>query len=224
MILLIVISFMWSTPMNKYLSIDIDFWNYTDLYQANNEINKLIYELLNRKVDIFACTNHQQMLQHVDDSDADLLINLDTHSDLADFTNVNFNCGTWASFVQWRRHGKYLWLHRSSTAEGECNIYEDRAEKLTAMFQYGTRSDLTDWEAINHRTITYIPWKLLLNNTVAAGFCLSPSYCTYPLEEIFFNIVSKYHLNYVKGERNEIDLNEIVKSPLDRGYEKWMKF
>jgi hypothetical protein len=66
--------------MRTYLSIDIDFWN--NLEAAERVLTKLL--LRRGDIPTIAVMNHQQLLPMVNESNADVLVNIDEHSDLCD--------------------------------------------------------------------------------------------------------------------------------------------
>lgn len=193
--------------MASYLSIDIDYFNpYLSLALASccdieGEIRQLIERAIIRELPILAVMNHQQLLDHVNKSDAKTLINLDTHSDLCYKETGILDCGSWVSFVSWRHRGKYQWVRaQESIDDGNCN---------------GSRrwSSDTDWKevgAIRHISSTE---KFLRNDCVGVGFCMSPSYARKPLVSLFRKIVSEYKIPYKKGRLNEHNILRRMKPP-----------
>ena len=192
--------------MKSFLSIDIDFWNSRDCYEETtadkvfNYLDRLCSKLKKRRVPMTAVMNHQQMLRLVNDSKARRLINVDQHSDLADQEVAILNCGTWVSYVRWRRQGgHYLWLHRHPADHGDCNpeypIFEDGI----------TRKSLSDWGLICHRQVNNPPTFNWLEDKSIVDFSLvlSPAFCERDLEPVFREIVKLHNLPYLKGTRNE---------------------
>ena len=186
-----------------YLSIDIDFWRKPDV--ARESLNK-IFSRLPRDVSKIAVMNHQQMEWFVSQSDARTLVNIDTHSDIT-HTNINdFNCGTWVSYVLWRKEGSYIWYRSNpSTEAGNCNT------RLCAAWNSGA-----DWKVTQsaHRAQKFdFSTDLNLSNVVGVGLCLSPTFngddcygvpCEgETMEAVFRDIVKKYKLPYLKGWRFE---------------------
>jgi hypothetical protein len=188
-----------------YLSIDIDFWRKPDV--ARSALTK-IFSRLPRDVSKIAVMNHQQMEWFVSQSDARTLVNIDTHSDITHVDVNDFNCGTWVSYVRWRKDGNYIWYRSNpSTEAGNCNT------RLTEPWNGGA-----DWKSVtsSYKKQSFdFSSNLDLSNVVGVGLCLSPTFngddntCGYPpcetwtMETVFRDIVKKYKLPYLKGRRYE---------------------
>lgn len=196
--------------MKKFLSIDMDFWN-NNIESAAKELFEILNNVKFRnRAKIHAFMNHQQILPYVNSSKARYLINFDTHSDLAGMDYPILECGTWVSFVDWRRKGSYFWLHRSNCTEGDCNgsppIFYDTIQK-------GDHS-LTDWKSVKHSVTEKITTRLF-NNVVDCGICLSPSYIANDrLEDIFRYMVDLFRIPYTKGRRSENQQRKML-APMD---------
>jgi hypothetical protein len=142
-----------------------------------------------------AVMNHQQLVPYVNDSGANRLVNIDEHSDLADAEVKGLNCGTWVSYVRWRKKGEYLWIRNNrSTSLGHCN--------------WGRGSNNwdagTDWK----KTGTRYPGKRLgmlplLRGCVGVGLCMSPEWSTEPMIVLFRELVDEFGIPYKKGRMNE---------------------
>ena len=185
-----------------FRSIDIDFWRKPDV--ARESLTK-IFDRLPRGIDKIAVMNHQQLERFVSQSNARTLINIDTHSDITHFDIGDFNCGTWVSYVRWRKEGKYVWYRSNPTTEaGNCN-------KCDLPW-----NDNVDWKSATsaHRAQSFdFSSNLDLANVVGVGLCLSPSfngdghygilYEDTPMEAVFRDIVNKYNLPYLKGKGYE---------------------
>ena len=192
--------------MKTYLSIDIDFWEDLSEDRLQKDLQRLVNELNKRQIPIVAVMNHQQLLPLVSDSSARRLVNVDQHSDLADTTVEKLDCGTWVSYVSWRKKGEYVWIRRHSLDAGECNggdpIFRERG---------GVDKTLSDWKKLSTKRVRYLPpLKELLKGVVAAGICLSPSFIPSenfntvgPYEKVFRRIVRQFKIPYKRGLRNE---------------------
>jgi hypothetical protein len=197
--------------LKTYLSIDIDFWNdWLIPDKVYDYLSRLCHQLWKSRVPMVAVMNHQQLLNPVNESQARRLINIDKHSDLADSRVDRLNCGTWISYVKWRRdNGRYLWLHKHSAWEGECNQDpEIFREKVTV-------PSLSDWTKIAHRRIRYNPdpkW-LMDRDIVNFGLVLSPSFSDRDLEPVFRAIVKEHKISYLKGMRRENKCREGIRPP-----------
>jgi hypothetical protein len=192
--------------MATYLSLDLDFFN-----AAGKQVEPVFFGLVEKHLKqvgefvkrtgtpCVAVMNHQQMLPFVDESGCDTLLNVDTHSDLAD-TGVNeFSCGTWVSYVKWRATGKYVWQHGYSAYHGDCssfsNLYRPRPGRQ--------RGEMSGWRFATHVQNRQMP--RLTSAIKSIGVCLSPSYVDFSEEtgEIMRNWAKKYGIRYVKGRLDE---------------------
>jgi len=185
--------------LRTYLSIDIDFWN--DLDAAERTLSKLF--LRRGDIPVRAVMNHQQLLPSINKSGADLLVNVDEHSDLTD-TDVNiFECGTWVSYVKWRTRGKYLWIrNQKGVSHGSCN----HGQKFW--------NSGSDWLTTN--TVfepQEVDLSLYLRDCVGIGLCLSPSFCAFGAEDLFKMLVKAFHIPYKKGQADEYSNRQYRRPP-----------
>jgi len=185
--------------MSTYLSVDLDFWNNQFEEVAEDDLEHIFAGAKKLGIPTVAVMNHQQLTPFVNRSGATKLVNIDTHSDLADKYVEYRNCGTWVSYVKWRAKGKYKWVHRLSLFVGECNsgnpIFMDVGP---------ARMNLVDWSEVSHERVKYLPKaNSLLTDCCSIGFVLSPSYTNHELQPIFKQMVKKYNIPYLKGTRNE---------------------
>ena len=105
-----------------YISIDIDFWGPRwGVKETREDLRDTLKTALGRRIPVIAVMNHQQLLREVNGSQASRLINVDEHSDLAPADCDELNCGTWVSYVRWRRGGEYLWIRNTRELSGSCN-------------------------------------------------------------------------------------------------------
>lgn len=184
--------------MKKYLSIDMDFWNDLSKDVVESDIDKILCVAKKRNIPMIAVMNHHQLTNIVSSSNARLLLNIDRHSDLCDTTIDTFECGSWVSYVKWRKEGKYVWMHSNHRIYGECNggnpIFLDNS----------IRWSLSDWKHLSRKNVDSIPSvNSLLFNCVGVGLVLSPEFVDFEFEPIFKKMVKKYNIPYVKGRRNE---------------------
>jgi hypothetical protein len=181
-----------------YLSVDIDF--FAPPYYASDEevlafLNLIRDFATTKNVPIHAMMNHNQMLKHVDSSQARRLINLDAHSDLADKDVDERNIGTWISYVKWRKEGEYFWLRNERDPwAGECGyFFTPRQNKKTDWKKVKT---LFSASAINSEQINDM-------NLVGIGVCMSPIFCSLTHEWVFQDWVKDNKILYTKGVRKE---------------------
>ena len=181
-----------------FLSIDCDFWNHLRRSSMRGYLNELALNCRAFGLPLHAVMNHQQMLPLVDASGADTLINLDTHSDLADSLADMLNCGTWVSFCRQRHHGRYHWVHAGPLHEGECNPNDPIWSRRRP------RTELTDWaEIIREKVSAPPPLSTLLHDTVAVAVCSSPMYAHEDLIDQFTAWRKDWGIPYKKGRTDE---------------------
>jgi hypothetical protein len=185
--------------MGTYLSIDIDFWN--DLDAAEKALSRLL--IRRGSIPTRAVMNHQQLLQSINRSGADLLVNVDEHSDLADTDITIFECGTWVSYVKWRTQGSYLWIrNQRGTSHGSCN----HGQKTWNMG--------SDWwssrSVFETQEVNLCPY---LRDCVGIGLCLSPSFCVSGAKELFEMLVKAFHISYTEGQANEYSNRQYRRPP-----------
>jgi len=106
--------------MKIYLSIDLDFWNQgSHSYPHMKRFLREAISYVPRKR-LFVVDSHEKLISSVNRSGCDTLINIDWHSDLSNRLDPSFkdnpeynkvNCGSWASFIKWRKDGIYTWIH-----------------------------------------------------------------------------------------------------------------
>lgn len=184
---------------NAFVSIDIDFWNPLNHTSLRPYLDQLTALCRGRYcIPLSAVTNHQQMLPLVNASGATRLVNLDTHSDLADPTAAELSCGTWVGYCKARQVGHYHWIHADTHEKGECNgewpIFRPR----------GVDHDLTDWELVTHERVRRAPaLDKLLNGAVAVCVCSSPSYSYDGLLDQFTAWRKEHAIPYRKGRLDE---------------------
>jgi hypothetical protein len=178
------------TIMNTYLSVDVDFW--LEPTRAREQLYRLMQHIGKRP--IIAVMNHQQMLREVNASKAKRLTNIDAHSDLAESSVSKLNCGTWISYVTWRKQGEYIWIRPDVGYQNSCNG-DDRA-----IWNAGT-----DWKYSVSRYISRRNLKITtyLHDCVGVGLCMSPAYAPIEVVEVFREIVDRYGIPYRKGRWNE---------------------
>ncbi|MCK9567489.1 hypothetical protein M0R72_00905 [Candidatus Pacearchaeota archaeon] len=179
--------------MRTYLSVDVDFW--FEPTRARKQL-VLLMQRVGKNIPIIAVMNHQQMLASVNASNAQRLINVDAHSDLTESSVRRLNCGTWVSYVTWRKLGEYIWIRPDAGFQNSCNG-DDRA-----IWNAGT-----DWKYSVSRYISSKNLKLTtyLQGCVGLGLCMSPAYATTGVVEVFREIVDRYGIPYHKGRLSELN-------------------
>jgi len=183
-----------------YLSIDMDYFNEYP-YCAEPFVENIIILAKKRGIEIRSVMNHQQLLPYVNSSGAKILVNVDRHSDLYHKKIQRLGCGSWVSYVNWRKEGSYLWIRDSIIKAGSCN-FKDNAD-FSYYETYKKWNAFVDWN--ESKTIRVLPKNLNidLNRCAGVGVCMSPYYSLHCVANTFKNIVKKYDLLYKKGNRWE---------------------
>ena len=187
--------------MKTYLSFDLDYYNYTSttlkmLAKIEKTLNDITAFSQEYRVPVLAVMNHQQLLTDVNNSQCDTLINVDTHSDLVAYEDsFELNCGTWVSYVKWRKNGSYFWIHADETSYGDCS---GDAQIFVAGRRYNT-----DWRRCFHKRSKLFPE--LGPDIKSIGVCLSPDYVdSYgKVLNIFKKWVKLNNIPYLKGRTDE---------------------
>jgi hypothetical protein len=182
--------------VKTYLSIDMDFFA-ADAVKLADQMPDLIHAALKKRIPVQAVMNHQQMLPFVNVSKARQLVNLDAHSDLESRDVITLNCGSWVSYVRWRKEGTYLWIRNEWSLFGSCNG-EARWNKDT------------DWENTRtERVSKSLQLKSLLNGCVGVGLAMSPWYTSKEHMVLFRILVEEFELPYKKGRMREMQARSI---------------
>ena len=192
-----------------YLSIDLDFWNaYPGIGIIKHPvqvIKNMVALCKEQDVQVRACMNHQQMLPWVNASNARTLVNIDFHSDVCEPDATELNCGTWITYVKWRKVGTYIWLRsQENPYDGACNTR--RVQYQPSSWKHGL-----DWKRVSSRevfpTTTCLMSKInkLLETHLlkGVGICLSPQYTYTPVLEAGRELIKQLEIPYQKGRANE---------------------
>lgn len=194
-----------SSP-TTFLSVDIDFFNDEDETVLRRYLDKLTDFAHERGIPISSVTNHQQMLDLVNNSGATGLVNVDYHSDLASDDVKEFECGTWVTYVEERQKKHYHWIHSGLSHEGDCNgdklLFSDNSDIVNQQ-RVGRN---TGWGKVTHkrvraRKLTF-PEKIA-PNCVGVCVCSSPSYSSDELIEEFNKWRKGHKINHKRGRNNE---------------------
>lgn len=191
---------------NRYISIDVDFW-----IKDTKALTRSLMSLMDNKGDIpiVAVMNHQQLLPHVNKADARHLINIDYHSDLNNITVKELHCGSWVSYVTWRREGRYTWIRpERDPSRGRCESIGPRWNSFT------------DWKST--RSLIEPPAKFnpskLLHNCVGIGLCMSPAFIPKIMREFFVEFVRLCDIPYEPGDPSEIASESLVPPGLENAH------
>lgn len=188
-------------PVGSFLSIDIDFWQVLEPDELEQTLDMLILRLQRLGVPIIAVMNHQQMLPFVAASSARRLVNIDAHSDLT--TKIaELHCGSWVSYVPWRREGAYWWITNNLAIDGECEH-----PPLFFRTHDPAWSNLSEWGQIKVSEDADILPRGVFYNVVGAGLCMSPSFCGSGHDAVFKCCLKRHQIPYRRGRRNEDSLS-----------------
>lgn len=191
-----------------FLSIDFDFWNYDqDLFI--DHVRYFIKYAEKKRIDVTAVTNHQQMLRYVDASDARILFNLDTHSDLVTKKVSIFDCGSWVSYVKWRRLGTYIWMHAGSLNDGDCSSF--RGGDFFGHHDKKIDYTETDWRQLKRISVQNELNQMSISRRLcgampyvsAISFCTSPGYTNHSLFKLGKNLLQFYNIPILRGRLDE---------------------
>jgi hypothetical protein len=193
--------------LNKkfYLSIDMDYFN-EYVYVAEKTVNDIVFIAKKNHIPVHSVMNHQQLLPYANECGAKMLINVDRHSDLYHKKVQGLGCGSWVSYVDWRRTGSYLWIRDSLIKAGSCNFKDPDISYET----YKKWNAFVDWKQSS--TVRILPKNLNIDMSrcVGVGICMSPWYSLCCVSEIFRKIVVKNKLPYKKGNRLENNVKLIL--------------
>ena len=177
--------------MSTFLSIDIDYWDGKKAIRQMTGFMKKVFDL---DVPIQVKIDHHELLPFIKKSECRNIINVDAHSDLADFPQksgslrikMDLNCGTWATHVPEKQKEKFIWIYPEKT----CYEYEHcgvdgkyvtrgsgRCDMLKNPF-LGNSKKLCGWEKIEKR-LAKLPTNSELKEVSHVGICISPDYTAF---------------------------------------------
>lgn len=173
-----------------YLSIDLDYWN---LDKTPLQAKQLFRKLFSTGIPLVLVRDHDALLDFANRSKATKLINVDYHSDFANYTEEDYgdaipNCGTWIDFV--KRLEEFEWRYPSHNkcfkkCEGRCECSWYGAAAAFWRTQISRRG-----HRVRHsRGIKYLPYSAV----IAAGVSVSPEY--WENEEVLQEILRFLELN-----------------------------
>lgn len=158
--------------MKTLLTIDLDFW--LDSYQKK-ETDKFFRKIRKLNVNIESVVYHHEILLNLKDNHFDKIINMDYHSDIANFDvgnctlneyNTSFNEGTWVNYVEFREKCDYIWLHSHSESSFEYGVCDPESDVLA---DYST-----GWKSMNHHA--RFPTELELSQVTDIVICVSANW------------------------------------------------
>ena len=153
-----------------YLSVDLDYWC------CGNAVWTGAVRMMNRliKLDkpIIMVADHEKMLEHIDKYPADMLINVDAHSDIWDYGYTKSNsqkadCSNWVNYVRWQKQKEYLWYHSHLTSlcdRGCCHLDHPSPFVKRNRPKYA-------WATARYRC--GLPTRQQIKNVIAVGIAIS---------------------------------------------------
>jgi len=154
-----------------YLSIDLDFWMNEVSQQKANKFFGKVFALDVPKLFVI---EHEELLEDINKSKAEILYNLDYHSDICSDRQLgsweDAEDGTWVNFVSWSKKGKYIWICPDveecyDLTSGTCH-----GEEEYDPFKYPTEHS---WNSLYvTQRLKTIDWRRVTH----VGICLSPCY------------------------------------------------
>lgn len=199
--------------MRTLVSIDIDYWNFWSTYTQEKHLRRYLDHAVRtaqqKCVPIVAITNHQQILKWANKSKARRILSIDTHSDLRDNGCDELDCGSWVSYVKWRKEGEFHWIHKGRSDYGDCNggrvIFQDRrrVKKSFKKYLWDPESEycVVEWKKVRHRRAA--PPKLDNLDITEIVVCESPTYSDGNLIEIFQEWRKEHNIPYLRGRKDE---------------------
>jgi hypothetical protein len=156
-----------------YLSVDIDYF---DMDKTPQNGLRLFRKLFSLGVPLTIVEDHDGLLEFAKESGATKLINVDYHSDFANYKNdermedVIPDCGTWVDFIDGLQ--EFEWRYPS---HNKCfRQREGRCEPFTRFnTRFWTTGQALRGQRVSHtQGIKYLPYKSI----VAVGVAISPEY------------------------------------------------
>lgn len=160
---------------DTFLSIDLDYWR-----SVSPSMISFLRKTLKLDVPKILVKHHHQLLPFINRNPAEVLVNIDYHSDLSedDFGNPpELNCGTWVNHVRWREDSSFIWVCPSKKrcyrdGEGRCDSSRDSS---TDPF----KNDNNGWGSTKVKVGLH---HVNLNKVIAIGYTLSPDYINWNFE------------------------------------------
>lgn len=176
--------------MSTYLSIDIDYWTNPD--RMVSAVTSVAGIAKSQRIPLVAVMNHQQLLPHVNAAQADRLVNIDWHSDVSGMA-PRLHCGSWISYVTWKRAGTYLWVRPIPGLDGDCNSWGRRWDAGIGWLGSCTVE-------VPPRELRVADWT---SDCCGIGLCLSPAFAGNAVQSSFRQLLSKFNIKLKKGTLHE---------------------
>ena len=108
--------------MKSYLSVDLDFWSD---YEGDISSTYFFKKVCGLGIPIRVVDSHEKLLKHINSVQADMLYNVDYHSDTFGFANERDRKewyeenslpdeGQWGVYVKWRKDACFYWQYPNS--------------------------------------------------------------------------------------------------------------
>lgn len=149
--------------------------------------------------------HHHHLVSHINSANVDMVINLDSHSDLDyDDPSMTLEEGNWVNFVGGREHGTYDWRYPRDSCLTRRTGYCHHDNKPFEQVDSG-------WAHVKKRRgLARIPWASI----AAVGVCLSPEWLDENQEAVSFPIETLNYLEWcgrwwVYGGRFRVGSNDM---------------
>lgn len=148
--------------MRAYLSIDLDYWR---LDSKTCDVKCFFRRVFELGLPICVALHHHHLLDDINDRRLDTLVNVDYHSDIVD-EFVELSEGNWANFVQFKKHGTFVWRYPNKKClNKDAGYCHDKKNPFTRK--------CSGWHHVKKKEgIARISWSKIS----AVGVCLSPAW------------------------------------------------
>lgn len=183
--------------MQTYLSIDLDFWNQgRKSFPHMRKFLRQAKDSVSSK-NLLIVDSHEELLPHVNESGCDNLINVDWHSDISNRFDPtrrekawkDLNCGTWVTFVKFRRTGMFTWIHPYKATERSARGYCHYPH--TPKHNPFVNPTLGGWNALQERKHRHPEALIDWWSVHAVGICFSYDWVRYTLKDELYQIAEE---------------------------------
>lgn len=215
--------------MKAYLSIDIDFWKDMDFFKFETDMKVFFRTITDYKLPMRIVREHHELLDDINHRQLNRLINVDYHSDLTNFIDVDgipydyhliertgnrypgdLNCGTWVNFAKMRTEGEFIWIYPYRYCMEDRK--DGRCEEIEGF--WGPKGDkYHNWKALKAYQVSSIcKFDMFWDDIQAVGISLSPKWLPKQLGYFFLlQIYPKLKRHGAKASKDFKSYLEMVK-------------